>query len=77
MANAPAALAALSLTEWDILCHAVEEPCAHGDACIYASAATEFFRAHAAGFSRNALAACLRGVLVNGPSKDVRVPFLM
>ena len=50
-ANAPAALAAQSLTDWEILCHAVEEPCPHGDACIYASAATEVFRAHPAGFS--------------------------
>ena len=74
---APAVFAAQSLSEWDILCRAAEEACPHGDQCIYAQAAKEFFRAHAASLSQNALAANLRGVIMSGPSKDVRVPFLI
>ena len=76
--SAPAICAAQSQTEWDILCRAAEEGCPHGDDCIYAKAAFEFFRAHAAGgMSQNALAACLRNIVMHGPSKDVRVPFLV
>ena len=75
--SAPANFADQFVTEWEILCRAADEPCPHGDSCIYAKAATEFFRAHAPGLSQNALAASLRGVLMTGPSKDVRVPFLV
>ena len=54
-----------------------EETCPHGDQCIYHQAATEFFRAHAASLSQTSLAASLRAILISGPSKDVRVPFLV
>ena len=76
-ANAPAVLAAQSLTEWEIPCRAADEQCPNGVGCIYAQAVVEFFRAHAASFSQSALAAALRAIIVNGPSKDVRVPFLL
>ena len=64
-------------TDWQLLCSAADEPCPNGDTCIYAKAACDFFAAHAASFSAKRLAFALRAIIIRGPSKEDRVPFLV
>lgn len=74
-ARAEAALEGKS--DWEMLCDAAVETCGHGDSCVYAKAAQDFFAAHAHSFSSQRLAVALRGIIMHGPSKDQRVPFLI
>ena len=64
-------------TDWDIFCEVANEACPTGVSCIYSAAAKSFFQAHAPSFSQARLAVALRGIIINGPSKDWRVPFLI
>ena len=63
--------------DWDMFLEAANTECPSGASCIYAEAATTFFQAHAASFSQTRLAVALRGIIIFGPSKDWRVPFLI
>jgi hypothetical protein len=66
------------LTEWELLLEAAATPCKHARGeCSYALAVEEIFRANAATLSPQRLAASLRDVMINGPSKTCRVPFLI
>ena len=76
-AGARAAAALESKSDWEILCAAADAGCPQGIACVYAEAARSFFRAHAASFSDTRVAASLRAIIVSGPSKERRVPFLV
>lgn len=64
------------LTDWALLCLAAETPCCHGEECQYRLATEEIFDKNAKSFDRRHLAASLRKVIVSGPGKDARVPFL-
>jgi len=66
-----------SKSDWEILCVAADETCRHGGLCVYAKAARDFFAAHACSFSPQRLAVALRAIIMNGPSKEHRVPFLI
>lgn len=74
---APAAAAAETLTDWALVCKTAQEPCAAGTACAYAAAARHFFEVNEGSFSMTHLAAALRAVIVQGPTKQTRVPFLV
>ena len=69
--------AAEELTDWALLCRTAEETCPHGDACRYKCACEEVFEGNKANWDRRHLASSLRNVIVAGPSKDTRVPFLV
>ena len=64
-------------SDWQVLLEAADTACPQGTACLYAEAARSFFAAHQASFSAVRLAASLRAIIMKGPSKDVRVPFLV
>ena len=67
-----------NMSEWDILCAAAGTPCKHvPGACPYAIAVTQIFHHNSATLSPGRLAAALRSVICNGPSKTSRVPFLV
>ena len=76
-AQAPARARKEQLTDWEILCAAAEAECEHGASCPYATAASKFFKAHKSSFSPARLAVAIRGIIINGPSKEWRVPFLI
>lgn len=63
--------------DWDLLCETADVTCRQGADCLYAKAAEKFFVAHGASFTAPQLAAALRAIIINGPSKDHRVPFLI
>ena len=66
------------LTDWEIVCRAADTPCKHAPGeCGYATAVQEIFRHNASTLSPHRLATSLRKVLVGGPSKTCRVPFLV
>ena len=66
------------MTDWELLCKAAGQPCAHPPgACSYAVAVEEIFKRNAGTLSPHKLAAALKNVLVGGPSKTCRVPFLV
>ena len=65
------------LTDWARVCRAAERECQCVPRCGYADAAQEFFQRNAATVPQECLAAALRGVLVCGPSKTTRVPYLV
>lgn len=75
--KARANAAAEMFTDWALISKYAEEPCPHGDECAYAAAARHFFEVHASSFSMQSLAAAIRAVVVNGPTKHTKVPFLM
>jgi len=75
--TAVADAAAESRSDWELVCAAAESPCPFGDECLYHAAAARFFEAHKDHFSWTRLASALRAVLVRGPSKESRVPFLV
>jgi hypothetical protein len=74
---AQAAAALEQKSDWDLLCLAADGPCPRGDGCIYRQAASSFFEAHKGSFTETRLAASLRSIIVAGPSKERRVPFLV
>jgi hypothetical protein len=64
-------------SDWQVLLEAADTSCPQGDNCWYAEAARTFFVAHQASFSGTRLAVALRAIIMKGPSKDTRVPFLI
>ena len=76
-ATAAEAAAREAKADWELLCEAAAVPCPQGAACQYAKAAESFFIAHQTSFTAPRLAAALRAIIINGPSKDHRVPFLI
>lgn len=65
------------LTDWALLCQAAEGSCCHGDNCPYHKAVQEIFDRNENNFDRRHLANSVRRIIVSGPSKDTRVPFLI
>jgi hypothetical protein len=74
---APAEAAMEQLTDWAVLCLAADADCPHGDACEYRVAAQKFFEKNKKNFQLPSLANALRRIIVAGPSKECRVPFLV
>ena len=74
-ARAKAAFEAKS--DWEVLCGAADTCCPQGASCQHAAAARSFFIAHRASFTARRLAVSLRAIIVSGPSKDNKVPFLI
>ena len=74
---APAVFAGETETDWALLCKTADQACLKGDACEYCVAAKSFFERNAPSFSQRHLANALRKVIVAGPSKNSRVPFLV
>jgi len=66
-----------AIPDWDLVCKFAEKPCPHGDNCSYHKAAEELFARNAGSVSQNVLAAALRDILIHGPKKTTRVPFLV
>lgn len=64
-------------TDWALVCSWSDKPCALGDRCPYCVAADQFFARNRCNFSKQALAESLRRIIVSGPGKDSRVPFLV
>ena len=64
-------------TDWALLCRTAGAECAHGRNCSYVAAAQRFFHANEATIDKEALAASLRGIILNGPSKTTRVPLVV
>ena len=66
------------LTDWALVCRAAASPCPHGEAgCGYRQAVEDIFQKNSACVCRNDLAVALRNIIVGGPSKTTRVPFLV
>ncbi len=77
-ADARATAVSEKFSEWEILRQAADAPCGHAPGeCGYALAVEEIFRRNAGALSPHKLAAALKQVLVTGPSKTRRVPFLV
>ena len=75
--DAPRVAAEEDLTDWALLCLASESSCCHGDDCPYRIAIEEILDKNAESFDRRHLAASLRKIILSGPGKDSRVPFLV
>jgi len=75
--NADETAAAEEETDWALVGKCAEKVCDKGDACEYCVAAKNFFERNAANFSQADLAEALRRIIVSGPGKDARVPFLV
>ncbi|CAK0865702.1 unnamed protein product [Prorocentrum cordatum] len=67
----------VAVDDWTLVCRCAEETCPHGPACSYRSAVETIFSRSAASFRRSELAATLRDILMVGPKKTTRVPFLV
>ncbi|CAK0878955.1 unnamed protein product [Prorocentrum cordatum] len=66
-----------AVDDWTLVCRCAEETCPHGPACSYRSAVETIFSRNAASFDVRELAASLRDILMVGPKKTTRVPFLV
>ena len=66
-----------ALDDWTLVCQAAEKVCPHGVGCTYRLAAQQIFARNAGTLDAKALACSLRHVLVSGPKKTARVPFLV
>ena len=79
-AGAPASAASEEHTDWELLCQAAAKPCPCGDsdaACPYWEATKNIFAHNCETVCPRKLARALRNVLIAGPSKQNRVPFLV
>ena len=75
--RAPQEAAEEAVTDWALVCRTAEGLCPCGADCGYAAAVAEIFTNNHGTLSQTALAAQLRAIIVAGPSKTVRVPFLV
>ena len=67
-----------AIDDWALLCQRAELPCPHGQACCtYHKAATHIFARNQETLNKRELAAAIREILVGGPKKTTRVPFLV
>ena len=65
-------------TDWELVQSFGAAGCKLGGKCSYTAAANRIFEANAShGLRRELLAAALRNVIVQGPSKTTRVPFIV
>ena len=79
-AAAEANAASEKQTEWEIVCQVAAAPCPHqqdGSVCPYWEAAQKIFVQNSDTVCPRKLARALRSVLISGPSKQNRVPFLV
>ena len=65
------------MTDWALLCCCADEECPHGDGCKYHKASEEILEGNKHNWDRRRLAAALRNIIIAGPSKENRVPFLV
>jgi hypothetical protein len=65
------------LTDWALLCRTADVPCPHGDECPYSECAQAIFEGNKCNWDWRYLAAVLRKIIINGPTKETRVPFLI
>ena len=65
------------LKDWDLVCKAAEDVCQHGPGCRYRQVAHEILVKNAANFDRRHLANSIRKIIMLGPCKEARVPFLV
>ena len=75
--DAPNVAAAEELTDWALLCRTAECTCPKGDACPYHRFALDMMEGNKGNWDWRRLAAALRNVVVTGPTKETRVPFLV
>lgn len=66
-----------AVDDWTLMCRCAETTCPHGAACSYRAAVEGIFSRNASSFDVRELAAALRDVVVVGPKKTTRVPFLV
>ena len=66
-----------ALTDWALLCQTADRDCPHGSACNYHRCSEEVLNNNASNWDRKRLAASLRNIIITGPTKDTRVPFLV
>jgi len=64
-------------SDWDLLLQALAKPCPHGFDCSYKKAVAEIFRLNRSTVCQAKLAHALRTIIKHGPSKHVRIPFLV
>ena len=64
-------------TDWNLVCRVAAEACPHGADCTYAAAASKFFDANRATLSKLELSAALRAIILRGPSKTTRTPWII
>ena len=66
-----------AIDDWTLLCNEATKPCPHrGCECGYKIASRQVFERNAGTLDELRLAFALRAILINGPKKTVRVPFL-
>lgn len=75
--QATSAAASERESDWMLVCRTAAGTCPNGPQCGYACAAAQFFQANSSTISRDSLAAALRDILNNGPSKTTRVPLIV
>ncbi|CAK0900396.1 unnamed protein product, partial [Prorocentrum cordatum] len=61
-------------TDWELVCRTADGPCPHGTECQYSKSTSVFFEKNRATLSQSELAAALRAIILNGPSKTTRTP---
>ena len=66
-----------TLTDWALLCQTADRDCPHGPNCKYHCCSEEVLNNNSSNWDRRRLAASLRNIIVTGPTKDTRVPFLV
>ena len=66
-----------SIADWDLVCLEAAKDCPFGASCSYKAASEQVFAANAGNFSKQKLAMSLREIIVGGPKKTCRVPFLI
>ena len=64
-------------TDWELVCRTADGPCPHGAECQYARSTSRFFAENRATLSQVELAAALRAIIINGPSKTTRTPMIV
>ena len=65
------------IDDWTLVCRTAEQECPQGAQCTYAAAACQVFSLNARTLSRPHLAGAIRDILIHGPKKTTRVPFLV
>ena len=66
-----------AVDDWTLLNRCAEGPCPHGARCSYSAAVAQIFESNAATLSVQHLAGSLRDIILAGPKKTTRVPFLV
>lgn len=64
-------------TDWELVCRTADGPCPHGTECQYSKSTSVFFEKNRVTLSQSELAAALRAIILNGPSKTTRTPMIV